>query len=152
MRLPSRAASSRRKRTPGSTSNSRELADQPGERIAPAMRIASRREGVGNRELRFGRQPSVRFGFVRERGREKAVGPVFGVAAGVGEDDRDARVADLETCELVGEPIAVDVLKLEQGAVAGLDNDCGEREFGEPLELEGEAAVGERTREVLETL
>ncbi len=78
-------------------------------------------EGVGNRELRFGRQPSVRFGFVRERGREKAVGPVFGVAAGVGEDDRD-------------------------------DNDCGEREFGEPLELEGEAAVGERTREVLETL
>jgi hypothetical protein len=27
------------------------------------------------------------------------VGPVFGVAAGVGEDDRDARVADLEACE-----------------------------------------------------
>jgi hypothetical protein len=80
------------------------------------------------------------------------VGPVFGVAACVGEDDRDAGVADLEACELVCEPVAVDVLELEERAVAGLDDDRGEREFGEPLQLEGEGAVGERRREVVEAL
>jgi hypothetical protein len=80
------------------------------------------------------------------------VGPVFGVGACVGEDDRDAGVADLESGELVCEPVAVDVLELEQGAVAGLDDDRGEREFGEPLELEGEGAVGERRGEVVEAL
>ena len=78
------------------------------------------------------------------------MGPVFGVAACVGEDDRDAGVADLEACELVGEPVAVDVLELEEGAVAGFDDDGGEREFGEPLELEGEGAVGEGGGEVVE--
>jgi hypothetical protein len=69
------------------------------------------------------------------------VGPVFGVAACVGEDDWDAGVADLEACELVGEPAAVDVFEFEEGAVAGLDDDRGEREFCESLQLEGEAAV-----------
>jgi hypothetical protein len=59
------------------------------------------------------------------------VGPVFRVAACVGEDDRDAGVADLESGELVGEPVAVDVLELEQRAVPGLDDDRGKREFGE---------------------
>jgi hypothetical protein len=58
----------------------------------------------------------------------------------------------LESGELVGEPVAVDVFELEQGAVAGLDDDRGEREFGEPLELEGEGAVGERAGEVVEAL
>jgi hypothetical protein len=80
------------------------------------------------------------------------VGPVFGVAACVGEDDRDAWVADLESGELVCEPVAVGVVELEQRAVAGLDDDGGEREFGEPLELEGEGAVGERAGEVVEAL
>lgn len=56
---------------------------------------------------------SVGFGGVDEGGGEEAVGPVFGVAACVGEDDRDLRVADLETRELVCEPGGVDVLKLE---------------------------------------
>jgi hypothetical protein len=41
---------------------------------------------------------------------------------------------------------------LNRGAVPGLDNDRGEWEFGEPLELEGEAAVGERAGEVVEAL
>jgi len=41
------------------------------------------------------------------------------MAACVGEDDRDAGVADLEAGELVGEPVAVDVLELEQRAVPG---------------------------------
>jgi hypothetical protein len=72
------------------------------------------------------------------------------MAACVGEDDRDAGVADLESGELVGEPVAVDVFELEEGAVAGLDDDGGERELVEPLELEGEAAVGERAGEVVE--
>jgi hypothetical protein len=67
-----------------------------------------------------------------EGGGEEAVGPVFGVAACVGEDDRDAGVADLESCDLVGEPVAVDVCEFEEGAVAGFDDDCGEGEFGEP--------------------
>jgi hypothetical protein len=75
---------------------------------------------------------------------EEPVGPVFGVASRVGEDDGDAGVADLESGELVCEPVAVDVLEFEQRAVAGFDNDRGKREFGEPLELEGEGAVGER--------
>ena len=74
------------------------------------------------------------------------------MAAGVGEDDRDARVADLQAGELVGEPVAVDVFELEEGAGSGLDDDRGERELGEPLELEGEAAVGERGGEVVEAL
>ena len=95
---------------------------------------------------------SARLGCVRERGGEEAVGPVFGVAACVGEDDRDAGVADLESGELVGEPVAVDVLELEQRAVPGLDDDRGKREFGEPLKLEGEGAVGERAGEVVEAL
>jgi hypothetical protein len=73
------------------------------------------------------------------------MGPVFGVAACVGEDDRDAWVADLESGELVCEPVAVGVVELEQRAVAGLDDDGGEREFGEPLELESEGA-GRRRR------
>ena len=67
-------------------------------------------------------------GRVGEGGGEEAVGPVFGVAAGVGEDDRGAGVADLVAGELVGEPVTVDVLELERGAVAGLDDDRGERE------------------------
>src|SRR6266508_963667 len=47
MRLPSRAASSRRKRTPGSTSNSRELADQPGADLALQLRqLRTRRAGI----------------------------------------------------------------------------------------------------------
>ena len=71
---------------------------------------------------------------------------------GVGEDDRDVGVADLEAGELIGEPGAVDVFELEEGAVAGLDDDRGEPEFGEPLELEGEAAVGERGGKVVEAL
>jgi hypothetical protein len=44
-----------------------------------------------------------------ECGGEEAVGPVFGVAAGVGEDEVDFGVADREPSELVGEPVAVDV-------------------------------------------
>jgi hypothetical protein len=78
------------------------------------------------------------------------VGPVFGVVGCVGEDDGDAGVADLEACELVGEPVAVGVFEFEEVAVAGFDDDCGEREFGEPLELGGEAAVGEGGGEVVE--
>jgi hypothetical protein len=58
----------------------------------------------------------------------------------------------LESGELVGEPVAVDVFEFEKGAVAGFDDDRGEREFGEPLQLEGEAAVGERRGEVVEAL
>src|SRR5712691_3115402 len=46
-------------------------------------------------------------GGVGECGGEEAVGPVFGVVAGVGEDEVDFRVADLEPGELVGEPVAV---------------------------------------------
>jgi hypothetical protein len=44
------------------------------------------------------------------------------------------------------------VLEPEQGAVAGPDDDRGKREFGEPLQLEGEAAVRERGGEVVEAL
>jgi hypothetical protein len=47
-------------------------------------------------------------GRVGERGGEEAVGPVFGLTAGVGEDEMDFRVADLEPGGLVGEPVAVD--------------------------------------------
>src|SRR5438034_1231860 len=95
---------------------------------------------------------SVGAGVVGERSSEEAVGPVFGVGAAVGEGELDFGVADLEAGELVGEPVAVDVFELEQGAVAGLDDDGGEREFGESLELEGERPVGERRGEVVETL
>jgi hypothetical protein len=42
---------------------------------------------------------------------------------------------------LVGEPVAVDVLELEQGAVAGLDDDGGERQFGQSLERGDKGAV-----------
>src|SRR5437762_8463933 len=52
-------------------------------------------------------------GRVGERGGEKAVGPVLGVAAGVGEDELDVGIADLEASELVGEPATIDVLELE---------------------------------------
>jgi hypothetical protein len=58
---------------------------------------------------------------------EKAVGPVFGVAAGVGEDEVDFGVADLEAGELVGEPVAVDVFELEEGRLSGFDDDCAVR-------------------------
>ena len=53
-------------------------------------------------------------------------------------------VANLEAGDLVGEPVPVEVLLFEVRAVAGLDDDRGERELGEPLQLEGEAAVGQR--------
>jgi hypothetical protein len=91
-------------------------------------------------------------GRVGERGGEEAVGPVFGEAAGVGEDEVDFGVADLEPGELVGEPVAVDVLELVKSRVAGLDDDGGERELGESLQLEGERSVRERGGEVVEAL
>jgi hypothetical protein len=42
---------------------------------------------------------------VGERCGEEAVGPVLAVAAGVGEDELDFGVADLEAGELVGKPV-----------------------------------------------
>ncbi len=89
---------------------------------------------------------------VGECGSEEAVGPVFGVAAGVGEDEVDFGVPDLEPGELVGEPVAVDVFQLEQRRVSRLDDKGGERDLGESLQLEGEGSVGERGREVVEAL
>jgi hypothetical protein len=89
-------------------------------------------------------------GRVGECGGEEAAGPVFGVAAGVGEDEVDVGVADLEAGELVGEPVAVDVIELVKGGISGLDDDRGERQRGESLQLEGECSVGERGRKVVE--
>src|SRR6266545_5296403 len=91
-------------------------------------------------------------GGVGECGGEEAVGPLFGVAAGVGEDEVDFGVADLEPGEVVGEPVAVDVLQLVEGRVSGLDDEGGERELGESLQLEADRSVGERGREVVEAL
>jgi hypothetical protein len=62
---------------------------------------------------------AVRSGRVGECGGEEAVGPVFGVAAGVGEDEVDFGVANFEAGELVGEPVAVDVFELVEGGVPG---------------------------------
>ena len=83
---------------------------------------------------------------------EEAVGPVFGEAAGVGEDEVDFGVADPEPGELVGEPVATHVFQLEEGRVSGLDDDGGERELGESLHLESERSVGECGGEVVEAL
>src|SRR6266540_4954480 len=91
-------------------------------------------------------------GGVGERGGEEAVGPLFGVAAGVGEDEVDFGVAHLEPSELVGEPVAVDVLQLVESRVSALDHDGGEGKLGESLQLEGERSVGERGGEVVEAL
>src|SRR6266566_1569976 len=91
-------------------------------------------------------------GGVGECGGEEAVGPVFGVAAGVGEDEVNFGVADLEPGELVGEPVAVDMFELEQGRVSRLHDNGGERELGQSLHLEGECAVGDRGGEVVEAL
>jgi hypothetical protein len=84
-------------------------------------------------------------GGVGECGGEEAVGPLFGVAAGVGEDEVDFGVADLEPCELVGEPVAVDVLQLVEGRVSGLDDKGGERKLGESLQLEAERMGAENS-------
>jgi hypothetical protein len=94
----------------------------------------------------------VRIGRVGECRGEKAPGAVFGVAAGVGEDELDLGVAGLKPDELVGEPAAVDVLELVERRVAGFDDDGGERELGQPLQLEGERAVGEAGGEIVEAL
>src|SRR6266498_1753755 len=91
-------------------------------------------------------------GGVGECGGEEAVGSVFGVAAGVGEDEVDFGVADLEPGELVGEPVAVDVFELEQRRVSGFDDNRGERELAESLQLEGERSVGKCGGEVVEAL
>jgi hypothetical protein len=53
----------------------------------------------------------------------------------------DFGVADLEPGELVCEPAAVDVLEFEERRVSGFDDDGGERELCEALQLEGEASV-----------
>jgi hypothetical protein len=100
--------------------------------------------------------PSVgvgaRVGGVGECGCEEAVRPVFGVAAGVGVDELNVGVADVEACELVCEPGAVDMLEFEQSRIPRLDHDRGERQFGEALHLERECSVGECAGEVLEGL
>jgi hypothetical protein len=83
----------------------------------------------------------ARVGRVSECCGEEAVGPLFGEAAGVGEDEVDFGVADLEPGKLVGKPAAVHVFQLVEGRVPSLDNDRGEREFGEALQLEGERSV-----------
>src|SRR5712691_12981504 len=82
-------------------------------------------------------------GGVGERGGEEAVGPLFGEAAGVGEDEVDFGVAHLEPGELVGKPVAVDVLQLVESRVSALDDDGGEGKLGESLQLESERSVGE---------
>jgi hypothetical protein len=79
------------------------------------------------------------------------VGPVFGVAAGVGEDKLNFRVADLEPGELVGEPVTVDIFELEQCRVSRLDDYGGEWQLGQPLHLEGKRPVRERAGQVVET-
>jgi hypothetical protein len=53
---------------------------------------------------------------------------------------------------LVGEPVAVDVIELVKGGISGLDDDRGERQFGESLHLERESPVGKRRGEVVEAL
>jgi hypothetical protein len=78
------------------------------------------------------------------------VRPVFGVAAGVGVDEVDVGVTDVEACELVGEPGTVNVFELEQGGVSGLDDDGSQWQFGEALHLERECSIGERAGEVVE--
>src|SRR5712691_1324011 len=99
-------------------------------------------------------QPPFRVwvGGVCERGGEEAVGPLFGEAAGVGEDEVDFGVAHLEPGELVGKPVAVDVLQLVESRVSALDDDGGEGKLGESLQLESERSVGERGGEVVEAL
>ena len=42
---------------------------------------------------------------------------------------------------MVDKPAAVDVLELVERGVAGFDDDSGERQLGESLQLEGERAV-----------
>jgi hypothetical protein len=44
---------------------------------------------------------------------EEADGPVFGLSAGIGVNEADVGLADVEAYEFVGEPHAVDVLELE---------------------------------------
>ena len=80
-------------------------------------------------------------GRVGERCGKEAVGPLFGEAAGVGEDEVDFGVAHLESGELVGEPAAVHVFELVERRVPGFDDDGGERELGQALQLEGECPV-----------
>jgi hypothetical protein len=75
---------------------------------------------------------------VGERRREEAVCPVFGVAAGVGEDELDFGIAGLEAGDLVAQPAAVDVLELVQRRVPALDHNGGERRLAESLQLEGQ--------------
>jgi len=94
----------------------------------------------------------ARVGGIGECGGEETVGPLLGVAAGVGEDEVDFGVAHFEPGELVGDPAAVCVLELVEGRVAAFDDDGGERELCEPLQLEGERAVGERGGEALQVL
>jgi hypothetical protein len=49
---------------------------------------------------------------VGERGREVPIGPVLGVAAGIGEDELHLVIARLQSGELIGGPAAVDVVEL----------------------------------------
>jgi hypothetical protein len=58
----------------------------------------------------------------------------------------------LEAGELVGEPVSVDVLHLEQCGVAAPDDDGGERELRQSLQLEGERPVGKSRGEIVEAL
>jgi hypothetical protein len=60
----------------------------------------------------------------------------------------DFGVAHFESGELVGEPAAVHVFQFVERRVSGFDDDGGERELGEALQLEGQCSVGERGSEV----
>jgi hypothetical protein len=60
----------------------------------------------------------------------------------------DFGVAHFESGELVGEPAAVHAFQLVERRVPGFDDDGGERELSEALQLEGERSAGERGGEV----
>src|SRR5207245_2719700 len=81
---------------------------------------------------------------VGECGGEEAVGPVFGVAAGVGEDEVHFGVSGLEAGELVAEPAAVDVLEeVAHCFQEGLAIEVGERalRYMSPADIQDDASL-----------
>jgi hypothetical protein len=87
-----------------------------------------------------------------EGGAEEPEGPFLGQGPGVGEDDRDGRVADLDGGEQLGDEAGAGVFELEDVGVAVLDDHRSARQAGEVGELVGEAAVDERAGEISQAL
>ncbi len=89
---------------------------------------------------------------VTHRSSQTAIGPLLGELPRASEDDRHFRVADGQPAQHVRQPGTPARLSAEEVRIVSLHHHGSAGQLGQPLRLEGEAAIGERGGQVLQRL